>query len=175
MYALIYLFIIFYSDPYSPSLMQISLIEACSNIQPTKITSFGVFWVFSPSIHFIWFNCFCFFTEWISVFSFFTLTSGCWSETVWCNNLQLMRDGVQCRQSRGQFPAHPVPPALPRLHQICGKHPSLPSVSLVRRHEFMKHWSVSLSALKTQWKNYVAWTAKHSWVDFSVPEQPTQV
>lgn len=122
----IYLFSILILTPYSPSLMQISLIETCSNIQPTKITSFGVlffcdtFYLISLLLFLYWMN-FC-------IYLFFTLTSGCWSETVWCNDLQLMWDGVQRRQPRGQFPAHPVPPALPWLHQICGKHPSLPSV-----------------------------------------------
>lgn len=47
--------------------------------------------------------------------------SGRRSEAVWSDDLQLMWDGVQRRQPRGQFPTHPVPPALPRVHQICGK------------------------------------------------------
>lgn len=48
-------------------------------------------------------------------------TPGRRPEAVWSDDLQLMWDGVQRRQPRGQFPTQPVPPALPRLHQICGK------------------------------------------------------
>lgn len=46
---------------------------------------------------------------------------GRWTEAVWSDNLQLMWDGLQRGQPRGQLPAHPVPPAVPGLHQICGK------------------------------------------------------
>lgn len=66
--------------------------------------------------------------------------SGRGSEAVRRHRLQLVRDGVQRRQPRGQFPTHTVPPALHRHHQICGKNmsPLLPPLRIQGLFNWMK-------------------------------------